>query len=52
MDICVLWCHLPHPPVVSIIVVYKNKAKNAAPKLLLDIFNIFLAYIYHHKGNY
>ena len=34
MDICVLWCQLPHPPVVSIIVVYKNKAKNAAPKFL------------------
>ena len=25
---------LPHPPVVSIIDVYKNKAKNAASKLL------------------
>ena len=27
MNIFALWCQLPHPPVVSIIVVYKNKAK-------------------------
>ena len=34
MNIFVPWCQLPHPPVVSFIDVYKNKAKNAASKLL------------------
>ena len=34
MNICVWWCQLPHPVMVSVIVVYKNKATNAASKLL------------------
>ena len=50
MNIFVPWCQLLHLPMVSVIVVYKNKATNAASKLLYDIFNIFLAYIYHHNG--
>ena len=33
MNMFVPWCQLPHPPMVCVIVVYKNKATNAASKL-------------------
>ena len=50
MIIFVPRCQLPHPPMVSVIVVYISKATNAASKLLYDIYNICMAYIYHHSG--
>ena len=34
MNIFVPWYQLPHPPVVSVIVVYINKATHAGSKLL------------------
>ena len=34
MNIFVSCCQLPHPPMVNVIDVYKNKATNAASKLL------------------
>ena len=50
MIIFVPWYQLPNPPMVSVIVVYINKATKAGSKLLYDIYYIFLAYIYHHNG--
>ena len=34
MDVFVQWCQLPYMPMVSVIIVSKNKAINAASKLL------------------
>ena len=59
LSICVLWCQLPHPPVVSIIVVYKNKAnKKLHPRTcrisliyFLHIFTIIKVIINFKKEN-
>ena len=39
MIIFVQWYQLPHPPMVSVIVVYINKATNAGSQLLYVIYN-------------